>query len=172
MSIVGFNPKHNYDVRLTEDDGHQLGIYNLQDAIRIADEKGLDIINISPHAKPPVAKITAYGRFKYKQKQAEKESRNKQHTVILKEVKLGVNIEEHDLNVKLNKIKELLVDSCKVKIVIRFHGRENAHPERGVKLIDSILAEIKEISVLETSHTPERREIYVIVRPKNEKKLG
>ena len=136
MSIVGFNPKHNYEVRLTAEDGPQLGIYKLQDAIKIANEKGLDLINISPHAKPPVAKIMDYGRFKYRQKQTEKEARKRQHIVILKEVKLGVNIEEHDLIVKLNKIKALLADGCKVKIVVRFHGRENAHQELGVKLLN------------------------------------
>jgi translation initiation factor IF-3 len=170
VSIVGFNPRHNYEVRLTVEDGPQLGIYKLQDAIRIADERGLDLINISPHAKPPVAKIMDYGRFKYHQKQAEKEARKKQHTVILKEVKFGVNIEKHDLDVKLSKVKEFLNDGCKVKLVIRFHGRENAHQDLGINLLNSILAEIKDLAVTETSLTSERREVFVIVRPKNEKR--
>jgi translation initiation factor IF-3 len=170
VALIGFNPRHNYEVRLTIEDGPQLGIYKLQDAIRIANEKGLDLVNISPQAKPPVAKIMDHGRFKYRQKQAEKEARKKQHVVVLKEVKLGVNIEKHDLDVKLGKIKEFLTDGCKVKIVIKFHGRENAHQDLGIKLLDSILAEIKEMSVTETSLTSERREIFVIVRSKHDKK--
>lgn len=170
MAIFGFNPRHNYDVRLTVEDGPQIGIVKLQDAIRIAAEKGLDLVNISPQARPPVAKIIDYGKFKYKQKRAEKEARKKQHIVVVKEVKLGVNIEKHDLDVKLAKIKEFLSDGCKIKIVVRFHGRENAHQDLGIKLLDSILAEIKEIAVVETSVTAERREIFVMVRSKNEKK--
>lgn len=170
MSIVGFNPRHNYEVRLTVEDGPQLGIYKLQDAIKMAEEKGLDLINISPHAKPPVAKIMDYGRFKYLQKQAEKEAKKKQHVVILKEIKFGVNIEKHDFDVKLSKVKEFLNDGCKVKLVIRFHGRENAHQDLGINLLYSILAEIKDLAVTETSLTSERREVFVIVRPKNEKR--
>jgi translation initiation factor IF-3 len=170
VALIGFNPRHNYDVRLTIEDGPQLGVYKLQDAIRIATERGLDLVNISPQAKPPVAKIMDHGRFKYRQKQAAKEAKKKQHVVVLKEIKLGVNIERHDLDVKLSKIKECIVDGCKVKIVIRFYGRENAHKELGSTLMDAILTEIKDFVIIETPPTSERREIFAIVRPKNDKK--
>lgn len=170
MSVVGFNPRHNYDVRVTVESGPQLGIYKLQDAIKMAADRDLDLINISPQAKPPVAKIMDYGKFKYNQKRAEKDARKKQHVVTLKEVKLGVNIEEHDLNVKLKKIKEFLGDACRVKIVVRFHGRENAHQDLGARLLEDILCEIKDLAVIESQLASERREIFVIVRSRDEQK--
>ncbi len=170
MSIVGFNPRHNYDVRLVADDGTQLGIHNLQNAIRLANERSLDLININPQARPPVAKIMDYGKFKYKQKQMEKEARRKQTTVQLKEIKFGANIEQHDLQVKVNKIKECLLEGDRVKVCIRFHGREMAHQDLGVELLKSILDSIKDLCVVETQIANERREIFVIVKPKNEKK--
>ncbi len=170
MSIVGFNPRHNYDVRVVADDGAQLGIHSLQNAIRMASDKGLDLINISPQAKPPVAKIMDYGKFKYKQKQIEKEAKKKQNTVQLKEIKFGANIEDHDLQVKVAKVKECLAEGDRVKICIRFHGREMAHQDLGVDLLKSIVDSIKELCSIETQLTSERREIFVIVKPKNEKK--
>lgn len=170
MSIIGFNPRHNYDVRVALENGEQLGILKLQDAISIANERGLDLINISPQSKPPVAKIMDHGKFKYKQKQSEKEARKKQHVVTLKEIKFGANIEKHDLDVKVAKIKEFLNEGCKVRISIRFRGREMAHQDLGMNLLQSILSEIKENSIVESSPASERREIFVLVRPKNEKK--
>jgi translation initiation factor IF-3 len=170
MSLVGFNPRHNYDIRVSLEDGSQLGILKLQDAIKIAFEKGLDLVNISPTAKPPVAKIMDHGKFKYRQKQTEKETRKKQHVVIVKEVKFGVNIEKHDLDVKLAKVKQFLAEDCKVKVVVRFHGRENAHQDLGVKLLESLFEEVKPLCIMEGQLQSERREMFIIVRPKNDKK--
>ena len=169
MQIVGFNPRHQYEIRLVADDGAQLGIYKLQDAIRKAEEANLDLINISPSAKPPVGKIMDYGKYKYKQKQIEKESKKKQHVVQVKEVKFGVNIDTHDFDVKLNKVKEFLSDGCKVKVAVTFQGREIAHPDLGAELLTSILAKIKDTYTQEGGINTERREIFVFIKAKDAK---
>ena len=121
------------EVRLIDENGKQIGIVPLQEALRIASEKGLDLVEVAPQANPPVCKILDYGKFLYELKKKEKEARKKQreHAIDVKDMMLSVRIDEHDLKVKLKHMREFLMDGDKVRVRIRFRGREHLHPELG-----------------------------------------
>lgn len=118
------------EVRLIDENGKQIGIVPLQEALRIASEKGLDLVEVAPQANPPVCKILDYGKFLYELKKKEKEARKKQreHAIDVKDMMLSVRIDEHDLKVKLKHMREFLMDGDKVRVRIRFRGREHLHP--------------------------------------------
>ena len=115
------------EVRLIGADGEQLGIVSSREAQKIADEAGLDLVKIAPNAKPPVCKVIDYGKYRYEQARKEKDAKKKQKTVELKEIRLSPNIEANDLNTKMNAAKKFLAKGNKVKITLRFRGREMAH---------------------------------------------
>ena len=119
------------EVRVISADGEQLGIMSSRDALRIAEEKNLDLVKVAPQAKPPVCKIMDYGKYKFEQTKREKEARKNQHTVELKEVRLSLKIDKHDFDTKVNNAIKFLKAGNKVKVSIRFRGREMAHPEAG-----------------------------------------
>lgn len=129
-------------VRLIGDDGTQLGIVPVAQALSMARDKGLDLVEISPNVRPPVCKIMDYSKHKYLQQKAAKEARKKQVNIEYKEIQLRPNIGDHDLNVKINKIKEVLIDGNKAKLVLRFAGREMAHTDLGFKLFDDIMKQL------------------------------
>lgn len=139
------------EVRLIDENGKQIGIVPLQDALRIAEEKGLDLVEIAPQANPPVCKILDYGKFMYELKKKEKEARKKQkeHAIEVKDIMLSLRIDEHDLKVKLKHMREFLMDGDKVRVRIRFRGRENLHPELGDKLANRIIEELSDVGQLE-----------------------
>ena len=139
------------EVRLIDENGKQIGIVPLQDAIRIAEEKGLDLVEIAPQANPPVCKILDYGKFIYELKKKEKEARKKQreHAIEVKDIMLSLRIDEHDLKVKLKHMREFLMDGDKVRVRIRFRGRENLHPELGDKLANRIIEDLSDVGQLE-----------------------
>ena len=139
------------EVRLIDENGKQIGIVPLQDALRIAEEKGLDLVEIAPQANPPVCKILDYGKFMYELKKKEKEARKKQkeHAIEVKDIMLSLRIDEHDLKVKLKHMREFLMDGDKVKVRIRFRGRENLHPELGDKLANKIIEDLSDVGQLE-----------------------
>ena len=139
------------EVRLIDEKGKQIGIVPLQDALRIAEEKGLDLVEIAPQANPPVCKILDYGKFMYELKKKEKEARKKQkeHAIEVKDIMLSLRIDEHDLKVKLKHMREFLMDGDKVRVRIRFRGRENLHPELGDKLANRIIEDLSDVGQLE-----------------------
>ena len=128
------------EVRLIGADGEQLGIVSSREAQKIADEAGLDLVKIAPNAKPPVCKVIDYGKYRYEQARKEKDAKKKQKTVELKEIRLSPNIEANDLNTKMNAAKKFLAKGNKVKITLRFRGREMAHMNASKHILDASAA--------------------------------
>ncbi len=154
------------EVRVVGEDGEQLGLMSNRDALQLAIEKDLDLVEIAPTAKPPVCKIMDYGKFRYEQQKRDKEARKKQKTFDIKEVKLRPGIEEHDFNVKFKNAVRFLEDGDKVKVTIMFRGRELSHPELGEALLDRMAAQLEEMVVVEKKPKLEGKNMTMIVAPK------
>ncbi|MEJ5338642.1 MAG: translation initiation factor IF-3 [Aquificaceae bacterium] len=156
------------EVRLIDENGKQLGIIPIQEALRIASEKGLDLVEVAPQANPPVCKILDYGKFLYELKKKEKEAKKKQreHAIEVKDMMLSVRIDEHDLKVKLKHMREFLMDGDKVRVRIRFRGREHLHPELGDKLANRIVEELSDVGQLESSIKKEGNFLIFSLLPK------
>jgi len=133
-------------VRLIDDAGEQVGIVATRDALTMAQERGLDLVEVSPTARPPVCRIMDYGKFKYEQSKRERVARKKQHVVHLKEVKLRPKIEDHDYLTKLQHARAFLEEKNKVKFTVTFRGREIAHPEMGQKLLIRVLGDLADLA--------------------------
>lgn len=157
------------EVRVIGSDGEQLGIMSGREAQQLAYEKHLDLVEIAPTAKPPVCRIMDYGKYRYEQQKREKESRKKQKTFDIKEVKLRPGIEEHDFNVKFKNAVRFLEDGDKVKVTIMFRGRELSHPELGEVLLNKMAAQLKETAVVERQPKLEGKNMIMIVAPKPSK---
>ncbi len=157
------------EVRVIGSDGEQLGIMSGREAQQLAYEKHLDLVEIAPTAKPPVCRIMDYGKYRYEQQKREKESRKKQKTFDIKEVKLRPGIEEHDFNVKFKNAVRFLEDGDKVKVTIMFRGRELSHPELGEVLLNKMAAQLKEMAVVERQPKLEGKNMIMIVAPKTSK---
>lgn len=157
------------EVRVIGSDGEQLGIMSGREAQQLAYEKHLDLVEIAPTAKPPVCRIMDYGKYRYEQQKREKESRKKQKTFDIKEVKLRPGIEEHDFNVKFKNAVRFLEDGDKVKVTIMFRGRELSHPELGEALLNKMAAQLKEMAVVERQPKLEGKNMIMIVAPKPSK---
>jgi len=136
-------------VRLIDEDGQVIGVMSSMQALNLARERNLDLVEVSPMANPPVCKLMDYGRFKYEQAKKENEARKHQKTTELKEIRMRPRTDEHDLSVKVRKIEEFLGDGDKVKVGVIFRGRELAHTELGRRLLDRVIAELKAAAVLE-----------------------
>lgn len=154
------------EIRLVGDDGEQLGIMSPLDAMKIAEEKGLDLVEVAPMAKPPVCKIMDIGKFKYEQSKKDREARKKQHVVNVKEVKLRPNIEDNDFDTKVRNAIRFLESGDKVKVTIMFRGREMSHPELGRALLDRVAEVIKDIGNVERGAKLEGKNMSIIVSPK------
>jgi len=153
------------EVRLIDDTGAQLGIVPTSDALRIAKERELDLVEVSPKAVPPVCKIMDYGKYKYQIAKKAQETKKKQTTIQVKEMKLGLKIEEHDLQFKLNHIKDFLKEGNKVKIIVMFRGREILHKDKGQQLAQKIMDNLKDLSNLEQQPKFDGRNIIMIFAP-------
>lgn len=156
------------EVRLIDENGKQIGIVPLQEALRIANEKGLDLVEVAPNANPPVCKLLDYGKFLYELKKKEKEARKKQreHAIEVKDMMLSLRIDEHDLKVKLKHMREFLTDGDKVRVRIRFRGREHLHPELGDRLVNRIIEELSDVGQLESSVKKEGNFLVFSLLPK------
>ncbi|MCL6592542.1 MAG: translation initiation factor IF-3 [Alicyclobacillus sp.] len=154
------------EVRVIDENGGQLGIMNIRDARRIAEEKNLDLVNVAPTAKPPVCRIMDYGKFKYEQSKKEREQRKNQKVILLKEVRMTPNIEEHDFQVKLKNVLKFLQDGDKVKVTVRFRGREITHASIGQQLLQKLAASATEHGVVERPPRLEGRNMIMILAPK------
>ncbi|MDR1194566.1 MAG: translation initiation factor IF-3 [Peptococcaceae bacterium] len=154
------------EIRLVSEAGEQLGIMPPRDALRIAVEKGLDLVEVAPAAKPPVCKIMDVGRYKYEQSKREREARKKQHVISIKEVKLRPNIEDNDFNTKARNAARFLQDGDKVKVTIMFRGREMSHPELGKELLERVVEVVRELGNVERGAKLEGRNMSIIISPK------
>ncbi|SMB98970.1 bacterial translation initiation factor 3 (bIF-3) [Thermanaeromonas toyohensis ToBE] len=148
-------------------DGQQLGIMPLREALRIAQEQGLDLVEVAPQARPPVCRIMDFGKYKYEQSKREREARKKQRTVDIKEIKLRPGIEEHDFKVKARNTLRFLEDGDKVKVTVMFRGREISHAELGEKLCWRLAEEVAERASVERPPKLEGRNMVMILAPKN-----
>ena len=137
------------EVRLIGGDGEQLGIMSAEDALRIAEDRGVDLVKISPQANPPVCKLMDYGKFRFEQGKREKEARKNQHVVEVKEVRMSPSIDSNDFNVKLRNAQKFLADGNRVKVSIRFRGREMAHTEIGRELLLKFAEQCADIAVMD-----------------------
>jgi len=145
-----------------------LGIVPINQALEIAEEKGLDLVEVAPSAKPPVCRLMDYGKFKFEQSKREKEARKKQKVISIKEVKLRPNIDEHDFLVKARNARKFLISGDKVKVTIMFRGREITHPELGEKLSLRMVEELSDVSAVEKPPKVEGRNMVTILIPKIE----
>ena len=154
------------ELRVIDSDGTQLGILSSQQALALAEEKNLDLVMISPQAKPPVCKIMDYGKFKFEQARREKEKRKNQKVVDIKEVRLSLNIDTHDFNTKLNHALKFIGKGDKVKVSIRFRGREMGHPELGTEIMKKFADACSEVAVVEKQPKLEGRSMLMFLAPK------
>jgi translation initiation factor IF-3 len=141
----------------------------LKEALRLAEEKQLDLVEVAAQAKPPVCRIMDYGKFKYEQSKREKEAKKKQKTIQIKEVKLRPRIEDHDYSVKSKNAERFLKDGDKVKVTIMFRGREIVHTELGRSLLERLAQDLKDICTVERHAKLEGKNMIMILAPKNEK---
>ncbi|MDB5379126.1 MAG: translation initiation factor [Rubritepida sp.] len=153
-------------VRLIDEAGEMLGVLSIRDALYKAYQAGLDLLEISPNAVPPVCKITDYGKFKYEQQKKANEARKKQKVVEIKEIKVRPNIDDHDYDVKMRQAKGFIGEGDKVKVTLRFRGREMAHQELGVKLLERIRTELVELVKVESMPRLENRQMIMVLAPK------
>ncbi|TCP69030.1 translation initiation factor IF-3 [Baia soyae] len=156
------------EVRLIDANGDQAGIVALRDALQMAQEQNLDLVNIAPQAKPPVCRIMNYGKFRYEQSKKDKETRKNQKIVQLKEVRLSASIEENDVQTKLKHVIKFLEHGDKVKLSIRFRGRQITHQELGRKVLDRVAQEVKELADVERPAKLEGRQMIMILNPKQQ----
>ncbi|BFH64678.1 MULTISPECIES: translation initiation factor IF-3 [Paenibacillus] len=154
------------EVRLVGAEGEQIGIKPIREALQMAMDLNLDLVNVAPQAKPPVCRIMDYGKFRYEQQKKEKEARKNQKIVDIKEVWFRANIEEHDFQTKLRNVVKFLKDGDKVKCSVRFRGREITHANIGQKILERVKTEVAEISVVERQPKLEGRSMIMILAPK------
>lgn len=157
------------ELRVIDNDGSQLGIMSARDAQKIANEKNLDLVKIAPNAVPPVCKIMDYGKYKFEQTKREKEARKNQKVVEVKEVRMSLNIDTHDFNTKANNAMKFLKSGDKVKVSVRFRGREMAHTKLGEDLLVRFAEQCSEFGVVEKQPKMEGRSIAMFVSPKSAK---
>ncbi|HHZ02317.1 MAG TPA: translation initiation factor IF-3 [Tissierellia bacterium] len=154
------------EVRVIDSDGSQLGIMNTKDALKIAESKKLDLVNVSPNANPPVCRIMNYGKYKYAQAKKEKESKKKQKVISVKEIRMTPNIEEHDLGVKARNALKFLQDGDRVKVVVRFRGRELGHMDVGKEVLMQFAELTSEYAEIDKQPRVEGRNMVMFLTPK------
>lgn len=156
------------EVRLIDVEGEQLGVVSLKRAMEIAEERKLDLVNVAPNAKPPVCKILDYGKFKYETIKREKDARKNQKTITVKEIRLTPNIEIHDINVKARNANGFLKNGDKVKVSVRFRGREMGHTQIGRDVLKNFAELTEEFGTIEKGARLEGRNMVMFLTPKTE----
>ena len=154
------------EVRVIGENGEQLGIMSTKEALSMAEEAGLDLVKIAPTAKPPVCKIVDYGKFKYEQVRREKDAKKKQKTIEIKEIRLSPNIDRNDLNTKANAARKFLTKGNRVKVTLRFRGREMAHMSESKHILDDFAEILSDISVIEKPAKVEGRTMTITLTEK------
>ena len=157
------------EVRLIGSEGEQLGIMSSAEALKIADEQGLDLVKISPQAVPPVCKLMNYGKFRFEQSKREKEAKKNQHVVEIKEIRMSPGIDIGDFNTKLKNAQKFIADGNRVKVSVRFRGREMAHTDIGKGLLDKFAEQCTEVATLDKGAKLEGRMMSIFLSPKTGK---
>lgn len=155
-----------HEVRLIDAAGQQLGVVSIQEAKRITEEAGLDLVEVSPEAKPPVCRIMDYGKYKFQLSKRKAAAKKKQKQIQIKEIKLRPATEEADYQVKLRSIIKFLEHGDKVKVTLKFRGREMAHPELGMRLLEKMISELLDFGIVEQTPKFEGRQIVMVLAPK------
>ena len=153
-------------IRLIDADGEQVGLVPITEGLEMAEESGLDLVEVSPNASPPVCKILDYGKYKYEAQKKANEARKKQKTIDVKEIKMRPGIEEHDYQVKMRSVRKFLDHGDKVKMTIRFRGREMAHQDLGMRVLDRVRDDLEEFVKIEQFPKTEGRLMTMVVAPK------
>jgi translation initiation factor IF-3 len=154
------------NVRLIDAEGEQVGVVSLDDALDRAFTAGLDLVEISPNAEPPVCKILDFGKFKYEVQKKKAEAKKKQRVIEIKEIKVRPGIDDNDYNIKMRSVRRFLEDGDKVKVTLRFRGRELAHQELGAKLLDRIRDEMADLAKVEQFPKMEGRQMIMVIAPR------
>ncbi len=157
------------EVRLVGPNGEQIGVTRIEDAIRMAQENDLDLVEVAPEARPPVAKIMDYGKFKYQEALKARENRRSQVNAVVKEMKLRPRIESHDYDTKKSHIERFLLGGDKVKVTIMFRGREQSRPEMGYKLLARLAEDLAEVSMVEFAPKQDGRNMVMVLAPNRRK---
>jgi translation initiation factor IF-3 len=154
------------EVRVVGDDGQMLGVLATHEALRLAQERGLDLVEVNPKAVPPVCKILDFGKFKYEEKKRQREAKRKQTVVEVKEIKMRPKTDDHDFAVKVRAARNFLESGNKVKVTVRFRGREIMHPERAQMQLDAFVGEVQDLANIEVRPAMEAKSMALIVAPK------
>ncbi|MCX6728856.1 MAG: translation initiation factor IF-3 [Candidatus Saccharibacteria bacterium] len=154
------------ELRVIGVDGDQLGVMSLSEALKIAEEAGVDLIEISPNSNPPVAKVVDWGKYQYQKMKEQQKNRKHAKAAELKQMRMGLKIGSNDLDIKIRKIREFLGGGHKVKILIFFRGREMAHQELGYEMIKRIIAQLEEDAIVEQSPQMAGRNLSIVIRSK------
>ena len=147
-------------------DGEKLGVVDTDSALAMAEEEGLDLVEVSPNVSPPVCKILDYGKLKYQEQKKASEARKRQKTVDVKEIKMRPNIDKHDYDVKMRSVAKFIGEGDKVKVTMRFRGREMAHQELGMQVLTRVREEVEEIAKVEASPKLEGRQMMMVLAPR------
>jgi translation initiation factor IF-3 len=153
------------EVRLIDDEGNQVGVLKIEDALRFAQERELDLVEVAPEARPPVVRVLDYSKYKYEQAQKQKQARKHQQQITVREIKFRPKIAEHDYDTKKHHVERFLRHKDKVKVTIMFRGREVTHPERGTAILDRLAGELAELAVVEQHPTQEGRNMTMMMAP-------
>ena len=155
-------------MRVIDDSGKQVGVFPIREALRIAQERDVDLVEVAPAARPPVCRLLNYGKFLYERTKKERQARKAQKVIEIKEIRMQPKIGAHDLEFKTRRVREFLGDGAKVRIRVRFRGRERSYPEIGQVLLEKLVATITDVAVVEQTPTIEEGagSIYVLVAPK------
>lgn len=153
-------------MRLIGADGQQVGVVPVDEALRAAEDSGLDLVEVAPMARPPVVKIMDYGKYRFEQAKAARAAKKKQHVIQVKEVKYRPNISEHDFEFKTRHAREFLEEGNKVKLTLMFRGRQVTHPELGQEVLERVFEEVKDIAKIESASKLEGRNMTMVLAPK------
>lgn len=151
---------------LIDGEGEKVGVVSVDEALRLADEAGLDLVEVAPNSKPPVCKLLDYGKYKFQAQKKAAEARKKQKTVEVKEVKMRPNIDTHDYEVKMRNVRRFFDEGDKVKVTLRFRGREMAHQDLGMALMNRVKEEVDEIAKVELHPKLEGRQMIMVLAPR------
>lgn len=157
------------EVRLVGPEGEQVGVVRVADALRLAEEAGLDLVEVAPNARPPVAKLMDYGKYKYEAAQKAREARRNQANTVLKEIRFRLKIDDHDFETKKGHVERFLNGGDKVKVMIMFRGREQSRPEMGVRLLERLAEEVGDLGVVESAPRQDGRNMTMVLAPTRKK---
>lgn len=155
-------------MRVVDTDGQQIGVLPIKEALRLAREKGLDLVEVAPSAKPPVCRIMDFGRFRYEQSKREREAKKKQRIVEIKEIRMTPKIDDHDYNVKAKAAERFLREGNKVKVSVRFRGREIVHTDIGKDLLADLAEAVKDVGTVERPPQVEGKNMIMILTPRQD----